>query len=181
MYKKTVESVYLTNGGKTAKNNVNENHSQQHKKGNNMKTITVKDSFMNKDIEKTLEQYIEAWTSTIKQAAWLCDTLEEMQEQKKMLESMEKLATNEFNRIYDKQNPAEEVETVTAAEEVETMTTINDLKIDEFFKRKPTGKKIYKRGEYCRQTKSFMCYDVDNINKQINIKSNKQIYTNFEY
>ena len=60
-------------------------------------------------------------------------------------------------------------------------TTLSNLPKGEFFKRTPTAKTVYRRGDYDRASKSFSCIDCDDICREIFIKSTKQVFTGFTY
>lgn len=58
---------------------------------------------------------------------------------------------------------------------------LRKLKPGEYFKRKPDSKKVYCKGYYDRTTKSFECYDFDDINSTLFLKASTKVYTNFEF
>ena len=63
-------------------------------------------------------------------------------------------------------------------------TEIKNLKKGEFFKRDVNGKpsaKVYIKGNYDRATKSYSAIEYEDINHEIFIKSNKQVYYDFEF
>ena len=59
--------------------------------------------------------------------------------------------------------------------------TIKSVKPGEYIKRKADSKAVYVKGEYCRTSKAFECYDADDINKTIMIKSDKIVFVGFTY
>ncbi len=59
--------------------------------------------------------------------------------------------------------------------------TIKTAKPGEYIKRKADAKTVYIKGAYDRETKSFECTNVDDINKQIYIKADKTIFIGFTY
>jgi hypothetical protein len=62
------------------------------------------------------------------------------------------------------------------------MTKLKDLKKGDFFKRRPTSKKVYMKGDYDRSDKTYECNSTDDVwSTGIFIKPNKVVYTDFEY
>lgn len=59
--------------------------------------------------------------------------------------------------------------------------TIKNVKPGDYIKRKADAKAVYVKGEYCRTSKAFECYDADDINKTIMIKSDKLVFVGFTY
>ena len=60
-------------------------------------------------------------------------------------------------------------------------TEIKNLKKGEFIKRSETAKRVYIKGDYDRATKSFSCIAYDDINQEIFIKANKNVFYDFEF
>lgn len=58
---------------------------------------------------------------------------------------------------------------------------LNKISKNDYFKRKIDSNKIYKKSHYDRSTKTFSCFNVDDINNEIFIKSNKIVFTGFTY
>lgn len=63
---------------------------------------------------------------------------------------------------------------------MEKISIINVPK-GEYFKRKPTAKKVYVRSDYCRSTGAYEVYSYDNINERMYIKGDKQVYIGFTF
>ena len=60
-------------------------------------------------------------------------------------------------------------------------TAIKNLKKGEFIKRTETAKEVYIKGDYDRATKSFSCISYFDINKEIFIKANKEVFYGFTF
>lgn len=58
---------------------------------------------------------------------------------------------------------------------------LSDLKKGEFFKRKPTARLVYTKGDYVRSEKKFSCMDEDNISREILLKGDTLVYVGFDY
>ena len=58
---------------------------------------------------------------------------------------------------------------------------IKDIAFDEYFKRKATAKKVYIRGAYDRPSKTYSCYEANDINKEIFLKGETEVHTGFTY
>lgn len=56
---------------------------------------------------------------------------------------------------------------------------IKELKRGEFFKRSEHAQRVYIKGDYDRATKSFSCIAYDDINQEIFIKANKEVFIDF--
>jgi len=50
-----------------------------------------------------------------------------------------------------------------------------------FFKRKPDAKKVYRKGDYDRSSRTYAGLDTDDISRSIPLKGATQVYVNFEY
>ena len=59
--------------------------------------------------------------------------------------------------------------------------TIKSVKPGDYIKRKADSKAVYIKGAYCKASKAFECYDADDINKTIMIKSDKLVFIGFTY
>ncbi len=61
-------------------------------------------------------------------------------------------------------------------------TTIKDLKVGEFFKRKPNANKVYIRGEYIREVKKYSCDDCSDVwGDGLQLKGATVVYVGFDY
>lgn len=60
-------------------------------------------------------------------------------------------------------------------------TAIKNLKKGEFIKRTETAQRVYIKGDYDRATKSFSCIAYDDINQEIFIKANKEVFYGFTF
>ena len=58
---------------------------------------------------------------------------------------------------------------------------IRELPEGEFIKRKADARTVYVRGEYDRGSKSFRCFDAEDVNKEIFIKADKPVFYGFTY
>jgi len=57
---------------------------------------------------------------------------------------------------------------------------IQDIKKGDCFTRKPDNdgrQHLFIRGEYCRETKRYICTDFNDINRVIYLPKNKIVYT----
>lgn len=61
------------------------------------------------------------------------------------------------------------------------MRKIEDLKNGEYFKRKPTSKEIYQKGNYNRSAKKYSCTAESDFCKEIFIAKGKEVFTDFDY
>jgi len=58
---------------------------------------------------------------------------------------------------------------------------LSDLKKGEFFKRKPTARKVYTKGEYDRGSKRYGCEDYEAVGSEIFLKGDTLVYVGFDY
>ena len=58
---------------------------------------------------------------------------------------------------------------------------LKEIPKGEFFKRQPNAKKVYIKGEYDRTEKDYSCINAEDINNEIFIKGDKNIYIGFDY
>lgn len=58
---------------------------------------------------------------------------------------------------------------------------IKSVKPGDYIKRKIDAQTVYVRGGYDRATKSFSCTDVNDMNREIFIKSDKSVFIGFTY
>ena len=60
---------------------------------------------------------------------------------------------------------------------------LNKLKQSDqtYFKRKQDSKKVYVISHYNRSDKTFTCHNTEDINQEIFVKSNKEVFTDFDY
>ena len=58
--------------------------------------------------------------------------------------------------------------------------TVKELKKGDYFKR-PKGASVLVRGEYVRSLKKFSCYYFNNVNKEVFIKGDVEVVTDFEF
>jgi hypothetical protein len=61
------------------------------------------------------------------------------------------------------------------------MKKINELKKNDFFKRKEGAKKVFIVKGYCRTNKAYECQNWDDISDFIYLKKGKDVFVNFEY
>jgi hypothetical protein len=61
------------------------------------------------------------------------------------------------------------------------MYKLSDLKKGEFFKRKPTARKVYTKGEYDRGSKKYGCGDYEAVGSEIFLKGDTLVYVGFDY
>ena len=61
------------------------------------------------------------------------------------------------------------------------MKKINELKKNDFFKRKDGAKKVFIVKGYCRTNKAYECQNWDDISDFIYLKKGKDVFVNFEY
>lgn len=61
------------------------------------------------------------------------------------------------------------------------MPLLKSLKKGELFKRKSAAKAIYQKGHYDRGSKTYCCSDVEDMNREIFIKGDKEVFVEFEY
>jgi hypothetical protein len=61
------------------------------------------------------------------------------------------------------------------------MYKLSDLKRGEFFKRKPTARKVYTKGEYDRGSKKYGCEDYEAVGSEIFLKGDTLVYVGFDY
>lgn len=59
--------------------------------------------------------------------------------------------------------------------------TIREIKPGEYFKRKPDSQKVYSRGEYCRESKRYICGDFDDISRSISLKGDSLVFVGFTF
>lgn len=59
--------------------------------------------------------------------------------------------------------------------------TIKQVKKGDFFKKTECSKRVFVRGDYVRSEKAFECYDAEDINSFIYLKSNKVVFVGFTY
>ena len=58
---------------------------------------------------------------------------------------------------------------------------IKSVKKGDYFKRTPTAKMVYIRGDYCKSNKAYECGKADDINSGSYFKSAKIVYIGFTY
>ena len=58
--------------------------------------------------------------------------------------------------------------------------TVKELKKGDYFKRM-RGASVLVRGEYVRSLKKFSCYSFNNVNKEVCIKGDVEVVTDFEF
>lgn len=62
-------------------------------------------------------------------------------------------------------------------------TLLKNLKNGEFFTRKPNeypeDRQVLIRSNYCKENKKFSCYHFDDVNKEIFLKGETIVYTDF--
>lgn len=58
---------------------------------------------------------------------------------------------------------------------------LKDLKQGDFFKRKQDAKTVYVKHHYDRASKTFSCSDIEDMNREIFLKSNVEVFIDFEY
>ena len=65
------------------------------------------------------------------------------------------------------------------------MATVKDLKKGEWFTLKPVEEpkpnQVWVRDEYDRTTKTYICYNWDDVNRYREFKGNKEVYTEFTF
>lgn len=61
------------------------------------------------------------------------------------------------------------------------MIKVEDVKVGDYVKRKPTAAKVYKRCEYNHETKRYTLQDVEDISRFIEVKNGTELFTEFEY
>ena len=61
------------------------------------------------------------------------------------------------------------------------MQKINELKKNDFFKRKEDAKKVFILKCYCRINKAYECQNYNDISDFIYLKKGKEVFTNFNY
>ena len=61
------------------------------------------------------------------------------------------------------------------------MKNIEDLKRDDFFKRKSTSKKVYLKGNYSQNTKRYENPNYYNINDFCSLKKGFKVFTDFDF
>lgn len=59
--------------------------------------------------------------------------------------------------------------------------TLRTIKPGEYFKRKPEAKTVFSKGEYCRESKRFLCSDFDDINRFISLKGDTLVFVGFTF
>jgi hypothetical protein len=58
--------------------------------------------------------------------------------------------------------------------------TVENIKKDELVKRSPTAKKLYLRGDYCRETKKYLLTDYADIGRDITVKKGTVLYLTWD-
>lgn len=58
---------------------------------------------------------------------------------------------------------------------------VRELKRGDYFKRKENAARVLVRGEYVREIKKFSCYYFDDVNREIFLSGNTEIFTDFEF
>lgn len=61
------------------------------------------------------------------------------------------------------------------------MYKLSDLKKGEFFKRKPTARKVYTKGDYDRGSKKYGCGDYEAAGDEIFLTGDTMVYVGFDY
>jgi hypothetical protein len=61
------------------------------------------------------------------------------------------------------------------------MYKLSDLKKGEFFKRKPTARKVYTKGDYDRGSKKYGCGDYEAVGDEIFLTGDTMVYVGFDY
>lgn len=58
---------------------------------------------------------------------------------------------------------------------------VEDIKRDEYVKRKPDAKKVYRRGGYDAASKRYALEDCEDINHEVYVKKGTKLYIGFTY
>lgn len=61
------------------------------------------------------------------------------------------------------------------------MMKLKDVKKGDFFKRKESAKKVYIKGDYDRETKTFECTECTDIGRSIFLKSSTMVFAGIEF
>lgn len=59
--------------------------------------------------------------------------------------------------------------------------TVKELKKGDYFKRNANSKSVLVKGDYIRSEKKYSCYYFDDVNKEIFLKGDKEIFIDFEF
>lgn len=66
-------------------------------------------------------------------------------------------------------------------EQASNSQAVETIKQGEYVKRKADAKKVYIRGEYCRESKAYELTDAEDMNRQIYVKKGAVLYVGFTY
>lgn len=58
---------------------------------------------------------------------------------------------------------------------------LKELKLGEFFKRKPDAHTVYRRGEYCRSRGKYQADDCADICRELVLKGSTVVFIGFDY
>lgn len=58
---------------------------------------------------------------------------------------------------------------------------ISSLRPGEYFKRTPSAKKVYRKGDYDRSERTYAGLDTDDIGRSIALKGDTRVYVGFDY
>ena len=58
---------------------------------------------------------------------------------------------------------------------------VEDIKLNEYVKRKPTALGVFVRGSYCRFSKTYALHDVNDVHHVIHVKKGTVLYVGFTY
>lgn len=61
------------------------------------------------------------------------------------------------------------------------MPALKDLSNGSYFKRKEGAKAVYIRGDFDRASKTYSCVSFDDMNKEIFLKGQTNVFTDFEF
>lgn len=64
---------------------------------------------------------------------------------------------------------------------IDEYVALKNVKQGEYIKRKQDSKKVYIRGEYCRELKKYSCIDFDDMNHEIFIKGDTKVFVGFTF
>lgn len=60
-------------------------------------------------------------------------------------------------------------------------TLIENIKVGEYFKKKPDGKTVYIRDKYVQGMKKYECYKFDDVNDLCYLKKGSVVYIGFTF
>ena len=61
------------------------------------------------------------------------------------------------------------------------LRAVKDLRLGEYFKRKPGAAKVYVRGAYARDSKRYSGQDWDDMNREIWLKGDTLVFVGFTF